>query len=342
MRKQGIEAFLGVEDFSVMGFTDVLKSFPRLWRQFRQVKNQILKHQPEKAIFIDSPSFSLPMARALRKRGYKGKIIQYISPTVWAWGKHRIQKMAETLDVLLTIYPFEAEHFSSSSLNVKYVGNPLKEAINDHKYDVNWKKLFGLNPNTDIIALFPGSRTAEIKKNLPVQLEAAKLLKKDRKVSLAISCALEHNRELIQNILEKSNLKQNQDLFFIPKAYTYDLMKDSRSAIAKSGTVTLELALHQCPTVVIYKMSWLNKMIAKHALKINLPHYCIVNILKGNTIFPELITENYSPQKIYNALCDLIEDGPLRDQCLQGCLSINDLLLENNASERAATAIFEL
>lgn len=340
MRAQDVAGVLRMEDFEVMGFSDVLKSFPRLWQQFYHVRDYILDTSPQLAIFIDSPSFSLRMAAALRKSGYKGKIVQYISPTVWAWGESRIHQMAASFDLLLTIYPFEAAYFAKTSLNVQYVGNPLQEAIFHHQYDPHWQKLFGIKQADHLIALFPGSRTSEISRNLPKQLEAAKLLQKENgNISFAISCAHEHNMELVQDILQKSCLQQNKEVFFVPKSHTYELMRDARSAIAKSGTVTLELALHQCPTVVVYQLTLLNWLVAKYILRVNLPHYCIVNILQQKTIFPELIAEGFSPDNLYRHLKTLHEAGAKRDDCLEGCRDVQQLFKDVNASERAAHAI---
>lgn len=343
LRNQGVTGPLQMEDFMVMGFSDVLKSLPRILWQFRQVRNHILETNPDVAVFIDSPSFSLPMAKSLRKAGYKGKIVQYISPTVWAWGKKRIQKIADSFDLLLTVYPFEAQCFVDTSLRVEYVGNPLREAIKNYQYNSDWKTLFGIEPAKKILALFPGSRKGEISRNLSSQLEAAKMLcKLYPETLLAISCAHENSHEIIQQIVEESGLKINKEVFFIPKAYSYDLMRDCHSAIAKSGTVTLELALHECPTVVTYKLSKLNKWVAQYVLKVNLPHYCIVNILKQACVFPELITNGCLPKDILNNIIPLFASGPARETCITQCKDVQNLLQENDSSVRAAQAIQEI
>ena len=158
MRAQGVISILQMEDFEVMGFSDVICHLPKLARQFYQLRNHILSTRPKGVVLIDYPGFNLRMAAALRKKGYQGKIIQYVSPSVWAWGKHRIEMMANTLDILLTIYPFENQYFQGSSLNVEYVGNPLYEYIKTYHYDEQWKKKLNLAETNNLIALFPGSR----------------------------------------------------------------------------------------------------------------------------------------------------------------------------------------
>lgn len=343
LRALGVEPILRMEDFQVMGFSDVLKSLPRLWKQFNRVRDYILKFSPDMVIFVDSPSFSLRMAKVLRKRGYKGKIVQYICPTVWAWGTHRIKEMEANFDLLLTIYPFEKAYFNDTKLPVVYVGNPIQEMISQYHYQSNWREELGVRNVSHLIAIFPGSRVGEITKNLKKQLQTAKLLKVIHpEICFGISCAQESNVPLIKNILDENGLKLNQDVFFVPKKYSYELMKDCRSAIAKSGTVTLELALHQRPTVVVFEVSTFNRLIAQHILKVNLPYYCIVNILANKSIYPELIVSGFTPENLLKMLLQLDEEGVAREICIAGCKEVSDMLQGQDASERAAEAVLSL
>ena len=125
----GLDCFLPMEKFQVMGFSEVFKALPRLWQLFYSVRDNILKVAPDCLILIDYPGFNLRLARALRRKGFKGKLVQYISPTVWAHGKKRIAVLAAYYDLLLTIYPFEAVYFAQTPLRVEYIGNPLSKAI---------------------------------------------------------------------------------------------------------------------------------------------------------------------------------------------------------------------
>lgn len=340
MRSAGMEGIMRTEEFEMMGFSDIVLSLPKLLRQFRTIRNHILKTKPSAVVLIDYPGFNLKMAKALRKHGFKGKIVQYISPTVWAWGKERIGKMVETLDLLLTIYPFESTCFENTPLNVQYVGNPIKEIIQKHRYVDGWANLFGIEDTRNLIAIFPGSRKGEIQLNLPYQLKVAEELKKQDPSSVfAISCAHEKIMPLMHQMLKANSLKLNKDIFLLPKAYCYELMRDSKSALAKSGTVTLELALHKRPTVVMYKLSLLNRIVAQYLLKLNLPHYCIVNILANKTVFPELIEKGLSSEALFEYLQKLNSEGPERQACIEDCNQISTILQGSDASEKAADAI---
>lgn len=342
MRAQGMTYLWKVEDFTVMGFSDVILALPRLIRQFYEIKNHIITTQPDAVILIDYPGFNLRLAKALRKAKYKGKIVHYICPTVWAHGKSRIEHMAQTLDLLLTIFPFEKPYFAGTSLKVEFVGNPLVEGIKSYPYCSNWKSHAQL-PAKPLIAIFPGSRKGEIARNLPTQLTALKALKEQHsEIAFGISCSADHFQADILKIIEQSALKLNEDVFLIPKKYTYELMKDSRSALAKSGTVTLELALHKCPTAVVYALTPLNRWIAKYILKLNLPYYCIVNILGNREIFPEMIAQGFDADTILKHSRELLLDGAKRDACLKDCQDVQNLLSSSNASQVAAQKIKEL
>lgn len=341
MRSQGITGPLVMEDFEVMGLSDVILSLPKLYRQFYLVRDHIMATAPEAAILIDYPGFNLRLAKALRKKGYAGKIIQYVSPTVWAHGKKRIETMSKTLDLLLTIYPFEAHCFTGTSLNVSYVGNPLCEYIRNYHYDDAWQQKCGLPNSQHLIALFPGSREGEISRNLPIILESAEMvLKKYPETVFGISCIHPKTEEILKKL---ASTHLQKALFCIPTRYTYELMRDSRSAIAKSGTVTLELALHNRPTVVIYQLSILNRIYAKYYLKLNLPHYCIVNILAQKTAFPELIESGLTPQNLYKQFQLIDQDGTFRQECFQTCSELAKTLEANSkASSLAAEFIKRL
>ncbi|MBS4166928.1 Uncharacterized protein NEOC65_002030 [Neochlamydia sp. AcF65] len=338
LREEGIVNVMPMEKFAVMGFSDVIKALPSLYKQFYYIRDYVLNTHPELVIFIDYPGFNLRMAKALRKAGYKGKLVHYICPSVWAWGKKRIQHMAKTLDMLLTIYPFENISFKPTSLKVQYVGNPLQEYISQYLYAPSWKSQFCSSEHL-LISIFPGSREAEIKSNLSKQLDAALLFQQENpSTTFGISCSNASLKPLIEKTLKKHRLLHT---FIVDKAHTYDLMRNSHSAIAKSGTVTLELALHCCPTVVVYQLSNLNWLIAKFIIKLNLPYYCIVNILSGQRLFPELIAEGFTPKKVAKEL-ENIHAGPLRARCLEGCQQIIELFQGAPASQNAAHAIHSL
>jgi lipid-A-disaccharide synthase len=343
MRKQGLNATLRMEDFEVMGLTDVLLSLPKLIKQFYFLRNEILRKKPPLVILIDYPGFNLRLAKALRAQGYQGKIVQYICPSVWAHGQHRIQLLADSFDLLLAILPFEPDYFKKTPLAVSYVGNPLLEYLSKYPYKDNWKLPYGIPEDHRLAAIFPGSRQGEIERNLPFLLKASALLKRDYPdLRFALSCAHENTSKLALPLSSALGLHIHKDIFLVSSDHSYELMRDAHCAIAKSGTVALELALHECPTLVVYQLSWLNRLFAKQILKLDLPHYALPNIVAGERIFPELIETGFSSENIHTALKPLIESPLARESCQQGCKKIKSMLNLHTASHTAAKKIKEM
>lgn len=327
MAAEGLHALFPFEQFQVMGFVDVVLAYPRLRKLFMGTLEAIIQSNPSAVVLIDYPGFNLRMAKHLKNRGYKGKIIQYISPTVWAWGKGRIQGMEQSLDQLLTIYPFEKDVFQNSSLNVHYVGNPLLETLQTHAYDPEWRSKCSLPDSAPLLSLFPGSRPKEILRNLPIQMAAARLL-------------MQKNPSLrtVVSLQDPSLLPIEPNVSRLPPAFNYDCMKDCQGAIAKSGTVTLELALHGTPAVITYPLGTLNYMLAKYIFRIQLPHYCISNILLNETLYPEWIDRKLCPEHIAQSL----NAQMMKKTFPAKAIELKNLLGNKKASHEAAAKIMEL
>lgn len=342
MRGKQISYIMKTEEFEVMGFTDVFLSLPKLIKQFVHIRDQILKLNPKVCIFIDYPGFNLRLEKSLRKHGYKGKLVHYICPSVWAWAKKRINIMAQNLDLLLTIFPFEKECFSGTKLPVKYIGNPLINSIEQHTYTPDWKEKKRIPLDKDILAIFPGSRRKEIEKNLPIQLKAAKKLLENKKDLILCLSVSQKNFEPFMCYLKNENFEEGKDIIFVESQESYDLMKHAKAAIATSGTVTLELALHNVPTVVTYAIKPLDRFIAQRLLKIDLPHYCIVNIIENKTIFPELFGPYLTFEKLLFHTDQLLEDQEQRNLCIDKCKTLATNLDNKDPSCQAAKEILEL
>ncbi len=332
MRSIGMQSILKMEDFQVMGFIDVFFSLPSLIRHFYTISKSIEKLQPKVVLTIDYPGFNLRLHRHLRKKGYKGKICHYICPSVWAWGKNRITLMVQHLDLLLTILPFEKKLFEKTSLPVAYVGNPLVEKMRSYVY-----KPLSLPKEKKIVAVFPGSRKKEIERNLSLQLQACK---KFDVFHIAISLSDERFAPLIQSILDQIGFTKSS-VSIISADHTYELMRAAHFAIAKSGTVTLELALHRVPSIVVYGINAWDLFIAKDLLRIRIPYYCLVNIIAGKEVFAELIGPHFTQEALVAHIHALLEPSNY-SQCKKECEEVICLLGDTNAAEEAAQQLAPL
>ena len=328
LREIGVHGETRMEELQVMGFTDVISALPRLYLLFRKIRTEILRLQPRAVVCIDYPGFNLRLERSLRRHGYQGKLIHYICPTVWAWGKKRIGIMAQNLDLLLTFFPFEKKCFENTSLRVEYVGHPLVKKTAEHLMTADFKTRYHLDKEKEILALFPGSRRTEILRNFPLQLEAARRIAKEKNCQIAVSLAHLEHRSLLSG-----------SFALIEPAHRYDLMRSAHFALATSGTVTLELALFQTPTVVNFAIRPIDVFLAQKIFQINLPHYCIVNIVAGKTIFPELFGPNLSVESLVENTLKLWD---CRNECQTDCSALRTILGDSDAARKAATTILRL
>lgn len=318
MQAAGLKPLLPFSTFHVMGFTDVLGSLPTLLRSLRQLTNRILSENPPLVLLIDSPDFTMRLGKQLRKRGYRGKIVHYVSPSVWAWRRSRASKLAEHTDLLLCLLPFEPAYYQSFSMQTLFVGHPLAHKL-AHTPSIERSSL----------ALFPGSRRSEIKANLPLQLSVAS----EFALPLKVSVASPTFEPLIDEILGSTRATK------IEGSNRYSLMQEAKLAIATSGTVNLELALLGTPTLVTYKIPMVNYLLARYLFQINLPFYSLPNIILNEPLFPEFYGRTLSKKPIVDYGKRLLQNS---DSIAKGREALFQQLGDLDPSEKAANAIHTL
>jgi lipid-A-disaccharide synthase len=329
MRKRNFKCLIPMEELQFMGFVDVLLHLPSLLQLLERTARLIMERGPDAVVTIDYPGFNLRLAGLLRKRGYQGKIFHYICPTVWAWRKKRISVMERLFDALFTILPFEQQCFRQTSLPVYFVGHPLVSTIAQHRYQP-------LKEEVDV-ALFPGSRTKEVKRNLPLLMKIAERLDREHGgLHFAISCSQPSFETILKKAINSARLTKTS---IIHPNNRYDLMRQSRCAIAKSGTVTLELALHGVPTVVVYSLSTLDRVIAKQIFGIDLLYYSLPNILLQKEVFPEFFGPKFKEMNIVQAVSPLLMNGEYREVYREHCRQLTALLGPMNAHQITAEHI---
>lgn len=310
MRSRGMEIIYPMEELQVMGFIDVALALPRLLARFRQTVDAILKTNPKLVLTIDYPGFNLRLAQALRRRGYLGKICHYICPSVWAWGKKRIQVMSNTLDLLISVLPFEKPLFAQTSLRVESIPHPLVTKIEPRK---------DFDPH--LIAFFPGSRSKEIERNLPFYERVMERLQKEfPELRYVVSLSQEKYRPLLQG----HPLATSEEMKHLKPSL----------AVAKSGTIALELALQEIPSVITYAITRFDQFLAKHLFKIHLPYYALPNLIAQKPVFPELIGPALTDDALYHEIKNLITDPQARKNCQINCANLRNSLSSGQSSPR--------
>ncbi|MFU8780081.1 MAG: lipid-A-disaccharide synthase [Kiritimatiellia bacterium] len=334
MRQLGVETRHDIEEMAVMGIGEVLRRYPFFRRTLHEMIAWAEERKPDLALFVDYPGFNLRLAKQLHARGIK--TVFYICPQVWAWHRSRIPQMAEYLDHMLAIFPFEAEHFRETKLPVTYVGHPLvdsiAESISVPEYRLPWN---GKNR----IALLPGSRTQEIARLLPVMLAAADLLHtRSKDCGFLIAAAGEKQARQIARILQAS--RSHLDESAIITDHTRDIIAQADVAMVCSGTATLETALLGCPMVVCYKAHPITYFLIRPFIHVD--YIGMVNIIAGKEACPELIQGNLTATKLAAAIETLIQDAATRLAMLTDIKNVQTQMGGGGAAENAARVIIGL
>lgn len=319
-----------IDEAGVVGLWEVIKRYSYFREQFDETLREVAERKPDAVILIDYPGFNLRLARTLRARSPKQKIIYYISPQVWAWNRGRIKKMARFLDLMLCIFPFEAELYNKSGLRTIFVGHPMIERFRAGEIDIE------RDPN--LIGLFPGSRSREVVKNFPVMLEAARELYRTRQtLRFQIAAASESLAAEISDVLADARMRSG--IFRVVTRETAATMQRASAGIVASGSATLEAAYFRLPFVLVYKVSWLTYLAARLVVKVK--YLGMPNVLAGKEVVPEFIQHRAQPRAIAEAIAELNENAEARKPMISEFDSIIGKLGKGGASKKAARAILE-
>lgn len=302
MISNGLTAIKHIKDLAFMGFIEVVKNLSTIKKNLRLCESEIIKFQPDAVIFIDYPGFNLRIAKAIRE--LKARKFYYISPTVWAWKKSRIQIIRNYIDKLYVILPFEKDFYLENNYNAEFLGHPLLDAISVKKKAKTSKKFIENNKLSEkpIVALLPGSRHQELSKMLPVMLQVAERFS-DYQYVIAGAPGLQHDD--YRRYLANSDIQLVFD-------QTYTLLENSLAAIVTSGTATLETAIYGVPELVCYKTSKINFLIAK-AL-VNVKYISLVNLIMDQEIVREFIQTDCTVDNLSRELEKLLFDELYRKE----------------------------
>ena len=320
-----------IGDAAVLGLWEVLRKYGYFREQFRETLEEIQESKPDAVVLIDYPGFNLRLARALRKQSQSHKTIYYISPQVWAWNRGRIKKMARFIDLVLCIFPFEADLYAASGLRAVFVGHPMVERLQTQKIDTH--------RDQNLVGLFPGSRSREVRKIFPVMIETARrLLQLNPTLRFQVAAA---SKELARELSEMLRADQlaDRETIEIAIGQTAAIMQRVFVGIVASGSATLEAAYFGMPFVLIYKVAWLTYVAAR--LVVNVDFLGMPNLLAGKEVVPEFIQHEAKPDAIVAAVRLLMEDSPARDRMISDFETTTTKLGGTGASERAAQAILE-
>ncbi|MDB4444055.1 lipid-A-disaccharide synthase [bacterium] len=334
MENEGVKILFSSSDMAVVGLTEIFSRIPYIFKAHRQLKLILKETHPDLLILIDYPEFNLFLARSAKR--FNVPVLYYISPQVWAWRKGRIKKIVRRVDRMATILPFEAALYRDSGLNVEYVGHPLLDAVSK---TVNRREAItemGLTGGRPILGLLPGSRREEIENLLPLMVQAVDILSsgyRDLKCVLPIASTI--SPDLVQSMISKSSVDIK-----ISQEDIYKTMATCDLAMVTSGTATLETAIMGIPMVVVYRASPLTFWIAKKVVKV--PFICIVNLVAGEEVVPELMQDEVTPQRLAQEAMTILEDGRKNENMIKKLKMVVERLGSGGASARTAGMALEM
>lgn len=331
MIEAGMESQYHIKKMAFLGFIEVLRHLPFIKKVQNEIIEKVKTEKIDTIVLIDYPGFNLDIAKKLKN--LNKKIIYYISPQVWAWGKGRIKKIKEIVDKMIVVFPFEEKLYRENNIEAEYVGHPILEHITDYKY-LERNELFekiNLDKKKNILLLLPGSRKHEIRKLFPPSIDAAVKLANNFNLQVVVACAENIDTKIFSEVTKETDFK-------LVKGFTYDLMKHSYFGIIKSGTSTLEAGIFQLPFIVIYSTSTITYLLGRMLVKIK--NIAMANILLGGTIVTELIQNQVTSANIYTICKELFSDKSRYENIKTKLGEIRNKLGSTGASKRAAEIIF--
>lgn len=333
MKSEGAHLIYHLNRMAFLGFVEVVKHIPFI----KKVQSELIELVKEKnidtVVLIDYPGFNLNIAEKLKSLNVK--IVYYISPQIWAWGKNRVNKIKRLIDKMIVVFPFEQEIYKKAGVDVDYVGHPLMEIIDKHNYlsKEDLFKEYQLDSAKDILLIMPGSRKHEVEKIFPESIKAAEKISNDFNMQIIVGASQNISEEFLFKIAKKRNFK-------VIKDHIYDLMKYSKFGIIKSGTSTLEAAIFELPMVIVYKTSGLTYLIIKNLIKVK--NIGMANIILHEQVVPELIQHDASSKMIYEKSKEILSNHDLYKSIKQKLSLVKEKLGENGASEKTAQIIFTM
>lgn len=331
----GCHSLHEMERLSVMGLVEPLFRLPELFRIRRDLYNYFIQNRPDVFIGIDSPDFNLGLELKLRQKGIP--VIHYVSPSVWAWRQKRIIKIAKATDLVLTLFPFEADFYQKHHVPVKFVGHPLADLIPLQNDKVSARKKLNLDPDATYIALLPGSRRNEIKFLAEIFLATAYQCWKKRPTIKFITSAINEKRYQDLQYIHQAKFPDLPMFFF--QGNSHEIMEAADVVLVTSGTATLETMLHKRPMVIAYRMANLTYQLAQYLVK--LKYIGLPNLLADEKLVPEFIQDAATPKNMSAALLDYL-DHPEKTVILENKFLQIHQQLRCNANQQAAQAVLDL
>jgi lipid-A-disaccharide synthase len=332
LRAAGAETVVRQEELAVIGFSGIVARLPALLRARKRLLDEFSEFQPDVVVLVDYPGFNLRLGPELKRRG--ARVLYYIAPQVWAWHAERAREMADWVDRLAVVFPFEEPLFRDAGVNATFVGHPLLDDLAPELEERAFRAELGVSDAATLVGLLPGSRRGEIEAHARVLLEAGRRLTAERPPGVVPVLALAPGLTLDR---VPAALRAGAR---IVSGRTHCVQAYAACCAVASGTATLETALFGTPLAIVYRVGWLNQQIAQRVIK--LPHIGLPNIVAGREVAPELLQGAFDPARLAALLGGWLADPAVLARRRADLGIVRARLGGPGASERAAGLVREL
>ncbi len=328
----GIKSLYNLKEVTYLGFTRVLINIFKINRTINKTVEEIIKFKPDILFSVDSPDFTLRVAKEVKKKDPNIKTIHFVAPQVWVWRENRVKKFKSFLDHILLLFPFEKKYFDKEKIKSTFIGHPLLEDL-DKKSKIDVSQI--IKDNKKIFSIFPGSRLSEINTLIPILFKFVKKMNEKYKDLFFVFHATKEHVQLIQGKLLKEGFRNCGAIS--DEKIKLHVLKSSIFAVAKSGTISLEICNSKVPSIIIYKMGFINFLIIKILVKVKFAN--IVNIAAGEEVIPELLQSKCNAKDIFNTVDLLINDKRSLDKQIDKTQTIISKFKTDNSSEIASSIL---
>ena len=329
-----IKSVYDLKEITYLGFTQVILNIFKINKKINETVKAIIDFNPDILFTVDSPDFTLRVAERVKKQNEKIKTIHYVAPQVWVWREGRVKKIKKFIDHILLLFSFEKHYFDKENVSNDFVGHPLLDNSSESKIDIN--QIF--EKNKALISIFPGSRISEIEVLMPILLDFIKLMNSNYEDFIYIFHSTKQHFQLIQNHIKSKDIK-NCEIISDDKIKSHTLKK-SIFAVAKSGTVSLEICKSKIPSIILYKMNFINFLIVKSLVKVKFAN--IVNIAANEEVIPELLQSNCNAKNIFVSVSEFINNpNKMKEQINKSQLILEKLKSSTSSAVSASKVLIK-
>ena len=331
LKALGIKSLYDLKEVTYLGFTKVLSNIFKIKKKINETADKIIEFNPDILFSVDSPDFTLRVAQKVKKLKPHIKTIHFVAPKVYVWREHRVKNLKSFLDHILLLFPFEKKYFDKENINSTFTGHPLLEEQEKIKIDLSQI----VNKDKKIFSIYPGSRLSEINILIPILFEFVKLMNEKYPDILFIFHSTSEHSRFIQDLLSRARFK-NCEVISDEKIKLH-FLKQSMFAVAKSGTISLEICNAKIPSIIIYKMNSINFFIVKMLVKVKFAN--IINIAADEEIIPELLQSKCNSKNIFKTVDELLQDQEILEKQIKKSQEIISKFKTEKSSEIASSVL---